>query len=172
MQLKETTGKTVVETKNITSPIGCPSNVTLQVKFETNIQQETKYEASLWSHNDLGSSDVISLTATTPAKPTLLVPPKNIVLNGTNAMISFSIVNGRAVQLKVECCIESKLLCVSSFFNVSGQDGTITLVNIPSDGSQYTFDFYLYDGPPQNYSLVAFVRNVLKGMSNFVFYVW
>ena len=119
-------------------------NQTGSGKFSQNIHPDTDYEVSLWSENDLGSSNRTYFDLKTPDKAHLLVNEKSININGNETMIGFSITNGNSTMLTIECCETSIPECASFDFTISHTVDRVKLEGIPV-GTVYDFSFYLYD---------------------------
>ena len=113
-------------------------------KFAQNIQPNTDYEVSLWSENELGSSNRTHFNLKTPDKAQLLVNEKSININGNETVIGFSVTNRNSTMLTVECCESSIPECVSFDFTIKQAVDRVELKGIPV-GTVYDFSFYLYD---------------------------
>jgi len=115
--------------------------------FKNGIQPETDYEVSVWSTNDLGSSNTVKLTVKTPKIFKLEFSPKTITFNGNQAIINFTASEGQISSLSIQCCLEVTGTCdYTAYAKVDDTDRQVTCANLP------TGDLYVF-------SLTAFGRN-------------
>ena len=121
-------------------------NCTYVANFTSNISPETDYEVLLWAVNEFGSSDVVRLTTTTPAydqaRPKLVISADSISIFGNKSIINFSVENGIAAYIRVECYELNTMVVTYSFSIITDSTHQVNMT-IPV-GSRYRFDFKLY----------------------------
>jgi len=130
--------------------------------FQRNIQPERSYEASIWSTNPYGSSDVVKLIITTPKPVKFIVSPSNILIEEKEATINFLILDSNLtlVRLNVTCCVEVTAGCSKKSYILSSTDIQIQYDNLPT-GTEYVFDFIVFDTDGYTYEYnLAVVKSV------------
>ena len=117
-------------------------NYTYVANFTTNINPDTDYEVLLWAQNDQGRSDTIRIPVRTPARPKFTVSIDSISIAGNQSFIGFSVDNGIATYLVVQCYELTLMKYAERSFPL---DNSLRRVNmtIPS-GSNHQFIFRLY----------------------------
>src|SRR6218665_590154 len=137
-------------------------NIRNTTLFQSNIQPETSYEASIWSTNTYGSSDVTKLIIGTPKPVKFIVSPSNISIEEGEATINFLVLNLNTTLLRmnVTCCVEITAECNNKSYILANTD-TQLLYDILPTGTEYVFNFIVFDTDGYTYE---FNLAVAKGV--------
>lgn len=131
--------------------------------FQSNIQSERDYEATIWSINIYGSSNVVKLAVRTPKRLLFETSPSNISIKENQATINFRIVDSTksTLLLNVTCCVESMTQCSNQSYIISNADNQVVFDMLPTGGSEYVYDFIVYDSDGFTYT---YTLAILKGV--------
>ena len=123
-------------------------NSTSYFTFNSNIQPETNYEAIVWSTNEIGTSDVVTISLRSAKVFRFIISSDSIKLNGTTATVNYRIESGNFSRFQVNYCYELTGTCNGSpSFSGSSNIGQVTFsIGSLPNGTEYVFDFYLYIG--------------------------
>lgn len=122
--------------------------------FTKNIQPEMDYTVSIWSLNRFGSSDIVELKVRTRRQPKLKVSPETISINGTQAVVDFTVeVSGddaeQIARVDAQCCSVITGQCRGYSGRYSGNQ--VVVDGIP-DGTAYYIDLTVYSGVYEKYT--------------------
>lgn len=131
--------------------------------FTKNIQPETNYKVSVWSVNGFGSSEVVELEVRTRKQPKLQVSPETISIEGTRAIIDFTVELGdedadEVVRVEAQCCSLFSGQCSNYSGKYNGSQ--VAVDNIP-DGTVHFFDLIIYSGIHNKY---YYYSNAVRGI--------
>ena len=117
-------------------------NYTYVANFTTNINPDTDYEVVLWAQNDHGQSEIIRIPIRTPVRPKFTVLTESISIVGNQSFIDFSVDNGIATSLIVQCYELTLMKYAEINFPLDNSSRRVNMTI--SSGSNHQFIFRLY----------------------------